>query len=156
MEEKQILSLASKGIESLEYTDCFITEVSVNGNKIEIFMDSDESVSFEKCRKLSRHIEEAIDEKGWWGGKYTIEVSSSGVGRPLVSKRQYPKNVGRDIVIKTAAGEKVKGILSAVNDEGVILSYEVKEKDGKKNIKVEKEHPIKWEEIEESKIKARF
>lgn len=156
MEEKQIAKLAQKGIETLEYADCFITEVKVNGNKVEIFLDSDEGISFLKCRKVSREVEAVIDEKDWWGGKYTIEVSSAGIGRPLVSQRQYPKNIGRQMVVKTNGGEKVKGELKAVDEEGITLTYEVIEKEGKKKKKVQKDHPITWEAIEEAKIKASF
>lgn len=159
MEEKQITKLAQKGIDTLEYTDCFITEVKVNGNKVEIFLDSDEGISFLKCRKVSREVEAVIDEKEWWGGKYTLEVSSAGIGRPLVNQRQYPKNIGRQIVVKTNGGEKVKGELTAVDDDGITITYEVVELQGqnkKKKKKVQKDHPIAWEAIEEAKIKASF
>ena len=156
MDDRQIRKLAEKGIETLEYADCFITEVKVNGNKVEIFLDSDEGISFLKCRKISREVEAVVDEKEWWGGKYTLEVSSAGIGRPLVSQRQYPKNIGRKMVVKTTQGEKVKGDLKAVDDEGITLTYEVIEKEGKKKKKVQKDHPIAWEAIEEAKIKASF
>ncbi len=159
MEEKHIKKLARKSIETLEYTDCFITEVKVAGNKVEIFLDSDDGISFLKCRKVSREVEAVIDEKEWWDGRYTLEVSSAGIGRPLVSQRQYPKNIGRQMVIKTIEGEKVKGELTAVDDEGITLTYEVIELQGqnkKKKVKVQKDHPIKWDVIEEAKIKASF
>ena len=159
MEVKHIRKFARKGIEALEYDDCFVTEVFVTGNKVEIFLDSDEGISFLKCRKVSREVEAVIDEKEWWGGRYTLEVSSAGIGRPLVNQRQYPKNIGRQIVVKTNDGEKVKGELTAVSEEGVTLTYEVIELQGqnkKKKKKVPKDHPITWEEIEEAKIKASF
>lgn len=159
MEVKQITKLAQKGIDTLEYTDCFITEVLVNNNKVEIFLDSDEGISFLKCRKISREVEAEIDEKEWWGGKYTLEVSSAGIGRPLVSQRQYPKNIGRQMVVKTNEGEKVKGELTAVDEDGITLTYEVVElvgKNTKKKKKVQKDHPIVWEAIEEAKVKASF
>jgi len=63
MEAKHIKKFARKGIETLEYGDCFVTEVQVNGNKVEIFLDSDEGISFLKCRKVSREVEAVIDEK---------------------------------------------------------------------------------------------
>ncbi len=159
MEAKHIKKFARKGIETLEYGDCFVTEVQVNGNKVEIFLDSDEGISFLKCRKVSREVEAVIDEKKWWEGKYTLEVSSAGIGRPLVNQRQYPKNIGRQMVVKTNEGEKVKGELKEVSDEGIVLTYEVIELVGqnkKKKKKVQKDHPIIWVEIEEAKIKASF
>ena len=159
MDERQIRKLARKGIETLEFADCFITEVKVNGNKIEIFLDSDEGISFLKCRKISREVEAVIDEKEWWDGKYTLDVSSAGIGRPLVNQRQYPKNIGRQMVVKTNEGEKVKGALKEVSEDGIILTYEAIELEGqnkKKKKKVQKDHPIAWEAIEEAKIKASF
>ena len=157
MDDRQIRKLARKGLQTLEYEDCFLTEVKVTNNKVEVFIDSGEGVSFLKCRKLSREIEAVIDEKEWWGGKYTLEVSSAGVGRPLVDQRQYPKNIGRKVAIVTTEDEKVKGELTAVDDTGVIVTYEVIERDErKKKIKLQKDHPIRWEEIKETKIKASF
>ena len=127
MEVRYIKKIARKGIEALEYDDCFVTEVLVTDNKVEIFLDSDEGISFLKCRKVSREVEAVIDEKEWWGGRYTLEVSSAGIGRPLVNQRQYPKNIGRQIVVKTIKGEKVKGELKEVNEEGITLSLRMLE-----------------------------
>lgn len=156
MDDTKITKLAQDGLDTLGYDDCFITELKVNANKIEIFLDSDDGISYEKCGRLSRNIEAVIDEAGWWGGKYTIEVSSAGIGRPLVSRRQYPKNIGRQMQVKTSDGEKVKGELSAVTDEGITLQYEVVTKEGKKKIKSIKDHLIAWDEIAEAKIKVSF
>ena len=63
------------------------------------------------------------------------------------------------MVVKTNEGEKVKGELKEVSDEGIVLTYEVIELVGqnkKKKKKVQKDHPIIWEEIEEAKIKVSF
>lgn len=156
MDDSKIRKLTEEGLDTLGYDDCFITELKISGSKVEIYLDSDEGISYEKCGRLSRNIEAVIDEEGWWGGKYTLEVSSAGIGRPLVSRRQYPKNIGRQLKVKTTDGEKLSGELVAVNDEGITISYEVVTKEGKKKIKSIKQHPIAWEEIGEAKIKVTF
>jgi ribosome maturation factor RimP len=155
MESTAFKELVEQGIDQLEYTDTFLVDLKINGNKIEVFLDSDTGIGFDKCHKMSRWIEAILDEKKYFGESYTLEVSSPGVGSPLKMLRQYPKNVGRNIDIKT--GEKsVRGIFSKLDGDRIFVEYEVKTKVGKKNIKSIVTDEIKYENIIESKIKINF
>ena len=156
MIEDKIEKLTHKAINELEYTDCFLVDLKVNNTRVEIFLDSDESVTFEKCRKISRMIEAVLDEKQWLGEKYTLEVSSAGVGKPLKLTRQYLKNIGRTLEIKKIDGEKVKGELIQADEEKVTIKFEEKIKEGKKKKKIETVLEIKHIDIKESKIKVSF
>jgi len=153
MEEK-IEELTVKALEDLGYDDCFIVDLKVNNTRVEVFLDSDTSVTFEICRKVSRHIEAVLDEKQWLGEKYTLEVSSAGVGRPLKFPRQYVKNIGRKIEVKTLDGDKVKGVLTAANEDEITVSFQETKKEGKKKIKVDVDQLIKLDNVKQSKIKV--
>ena len=155
MLEKKIEKLINQAINELEYEDCFLVDLKVNNTKVEIYLDSDSSITFEKCRKVSRIIEAVLDEKQWFGEKYTLNVSSAGVGMPLTMTRQYLKNIGRDIEIKTET-EKHKGELTAATDESVTITFEETIKEGKKKKKIETTLEIPRSEIKESKIKVSF
>ncbi|MDF1695465.1 MAG: ribosome maturation factor [Saprospiraceae bacterium] len=156
MIENKIEKLIGQAISELEYDDCFLVELKVNNTRVEIFLDSDTSVTFERCRKVSRKIEAVLDEKQWLGEKYTLEVSSAGVGRPLKFARQYVKNIGRTIEIKKEDGEKLKGELVQANDEKVSIKFEETIKEGKKKKKIETIVEVPMVEIKESKIKVSF
>jgi len=157
LKEEHIFELLEEYFKKNGLEDCFITELNVSGNKINVFVDSDSDMGFNKCRQISRFLEAHFDETGVFGEKYTLEVSSPGIGRPLKFRRQFIKNVGRTVeVTLKGEGKKVKGLLKKVSEEGLELEYMVKEKQGKKNIKKMVLHPIKNEEIEKIIVKVSF
>ncbi|MFT6335233.1 MAG: ribosome maturation factor RimP [Halioglobus sp.] len=158
MIEKKFEKLIDQAIKELEYDDCFLVDLRVNNNKVEIFLDSDDSITFLKCRKVSRFIEAVIDEEQWLGIKYTLDVSSAGVGKPLIMTRQYLKNIGRDIEVKIHGEEKEKvlGELVAASEESISVYYEEIVKEGKKKKTLEITREILREEIREAKIKISF
>ncbi len=156
MIERKIESLIHQAISELEYSDCYVVEMKVHNNKIEIFLDSDDSITYLKCRKISRFIEAVLDEEQWLGEKYTLDVSSAGIGRPLKLARQYAKNIDRDIEVKTIDGQKIRGILTAVSEEGISVTFEETIKQGKKKKKIDTTVDVLRSDIIESKIKVSF
>ncbi|MBK8624240.1 MAG: hypothetical protein IPN86_01285 [Saprospiraceae bacterium] len=156
MQHLEVINLVEKGLAELEYADTFLIDVKIKNKLIEVFLDSDENVSFLKCQKLSRWLEAIFDENKAFGESYTLEVSSAGVGSPLKFLRQYPKNIGRIIDIKYGDGKSVKGLLKTVEGNLICVEYEAKIKEGKKNKKVIVIDEIKFEDIIESRIKISF
>lgn len=156
MIEKKIEKLLLEKFEEEEYSDCFIIEVMQNNSKLQIFIDSDSGIDFTKCRKISRYLEEYIDENNWLGEKYTIEVSSPGIDRPLKFPRQYKKNIGRRLEVHTKEDEKFSGTLIESNDEGIILEYKVRIKEGKKKRTEIVQTSIAFEQIKKAIIKFSF
>ncbi len=156
MQPLELENLIETGLAALELHDTYLVNVRVKNNKIEVFLDSDTGIDFIKCQKLSRWLEAVLDEKKTFGENYILEVSSSGVGSPLLLLRQYPKNIGRLIEIKYSANKQVKGYLKDVQGDVISVEYETKTKEGKKNIKSIITEQIKFEDIIESKIKISF
>jgi len=154
--ENKITELVEKAFVELEYDDCFIVDIKVNNTKVEVFLDSDSSITFLHCRKVSRIIEAVLDEKQWLGEKYTLDVSSAGIGRPLKFLRQYTKNIGRKAEVRTIEDEKVKGTLTAADAEKVTISYEETVKEGKKKKKIMVDRDIPMESVKETRIKISF
>jgi len=155
MEEK-LSALVEEAIGELGYDDCFLVDLKVNNTKVEIYLDSDSAITFLKCRKVSRHIEAVLDEEQWLGEKYTLDVSSAGVGKPLKFVRQYIKNIDRKVEVKTTEGEKVKGKLTAADEEKITVTYVEKVKEGKKNKKITVNKEILMTDIFETRIKISF
>ncbi|MGE5357108.1 MAG: ribosome maturation factor RimP [Deltaproteobacteria bacterium] len=131
-----------------EFDDCYIVEICISkNNKIEIFIDSDSDMTINKCASISRFVDKEIEDALLINEKYTLEVSSPGLNRPLV-KRQFSKNTGRFIRIKTKDHLVIEGILSFVDDKKIIVEIENK-KDIIKN-------ELSFDEIEEAKIIFKF
>ena len=157
MKEEQIKKLLEELFEGEELNDCYIIDVNVNGKKIEVFLDSDTEMGFNRCRRISRYLENIFDETQAFGEKYTLDVSSPGVGTPLKFKRQYAKNIGRKVeVVLKSTGAKVKGELKEVNENDIAVEFMIKEKQGKKNIKKTILQKIEEEDIEKITVKISF
>lgn len=157
MIEKKLTELLEQKFTEEAFSSCFIIELkSLPGNRIEVFIDSDEGVNFSTCQQISRYLEHHIDEKGWLGEKYILEVSSPGVGRPLKLKRQYPKHIGRKLEVNLQEGETVSGTLTAVAEEGITLEEKTRVKDGKKKKTVILKHEVPFDNIKKAIVKISF
>lgn len=105
----------------------FPVEVNLAGKsgrvKITVFLDSETSVSLEDCAKISRAVEQEIDESNLFDS-YVLEVSSAGMSNPLKVRRQYLKNKGRNVKIVLQGGGVLNGKLAEVGEDGVVLIQE--------------------------------
>ncbi|MFK8009209.1 MAG: ribosome maturation factor RimP [Saprospiraceae bacterium] len=155
MVERKIEQLLLTKFEEEEYSDCYIIEILQNNIKLQIFLDSDSNMDFTKCRKISRYLEEHIDENQWLGEKYILEVSSPG-DRPLKFPRQYKKNLGRTVEVLTNEDEKINGEIIEVNEEGIVVEYKVRIKEGKKKRTEMMQTPIAFDNIKKAKIRFSF
>lgn len=101
----------------------FLVSVKIKPtNNIKVFFDGDEGISIEKCVKFNRALYKMIEEKGWYPeGEFSMEISSAGIGEPLVLHRQYLKNVGRDLEIIFTDGSEKIGTLMAVTADDILL-----------------------------------
>ena len=52
---------------------------------------------------------------------FELQVSSPGLDAPIVTERQYTKNIGRDIIVSLESGKDLKGKLEVVQDSGISL-----------------------------------
>ena len=107
--EESLLEKPSLFLIDLKITDAF---------KIIINIDGDNGVALQDCIDVSRAIESNLDREEQ---DYSLEVASVGVGSPLKMVRQYKKNVGRTLIVKTST-ENIEAELVEANDDFVILS----------------------------------
>lgn len=156
--EARISDLLDEKFKEPEFADCYLIDInlSAKGNKLEVFIDSDSGVTFEKCKKISRHLEAHLDEGKWFGEDYTLEVSSPGISRPLKLPRQYVKNKGRDIEITTKEGNKKAGKLVDATDFAATVEELVVTKEGKKKKKEIVQTIIPYDDIKKAIIIIQF
>jgi len=133
-----------------ELSSCFLVDINHSGSKLEVFIDTDEGVSFSLCQKLSRKIEAVLDETVMLGEKYTLEVSSPGISRPLKFFRQYPRNIGREIDVTLKDASRIKGTLADARDNTLTIESPGEKK--KETIKTE----ITFDAVDSSKILISF
>ncbi|MFM9984822.1 MAG: ribosome assembly cofactor RimP [Flavobacteriales bacterium] len=142
--------------EKIAGSDMFIVEVDVRpGNLVDVTMDADSGITIEACTEIHRHILKNIDRELI---DYGLDVSSPDLSKPLKVKRQYVKNIGRSLNVKTLDNAKTEGLLTNVSDHGVALLTKNKEEvEGKKGKKwVERSIEIPFEQIKEAKVVISF
>ncbi len=157
MIENKIIDLLDQKFKEEDFLDCFLVDLQLHANqKLEVFLDSDTGITFEKCQKISRYLEQYLDEEGWLGPKYTLEVSSPGISRPLMKIRQYHKNIGRKIEVKTKEGEKRTGTLVSASDTEITIEEKVRIKEGKRKKTQVIQTVIPFDNIDKTVVQISF
>jgi ribosome maturation factor RimP len=150
--EKRVIELIEEKIS--DRPELFLVEVKMlPNNKLIIHVDGDEGISIQDCAAISRHVGFHLEEENTIEKAYNLEVSSPGVGEPLKLKRQYEKNIGRELSVKLSGGEIMEGKLLDMNDTAITIEAKVKEK-GKKAQLVETS--IDFDKIIETKVLISF
>ena len=150
---QKILEIADR---ELAGTDLFTVSCKCSPmNEVELLIDSDTSVTIERCAELSRKIEAEFDRDQ---EDFSLTVASAGIGTELQNIRQYRKLIGSSVEVLLLTGIKILAKLDAVTDEGITISYEEKQAvEGKKRkVTVEVTKEYKWEEIKYTKEYLNF
>lgn len=136
----------------------FIVEVILSEKSgkphLNVLVDADEGVTIQACAKLSRAVSEELEAKELMPEAYVLEVSSPGVDYPLTSRRQYQKNIGRELKVTLNSGDEVQGKLLEVEEAGVKMLVKKKKEKGKKAS--EEEINLPFGEMKKSIVQVSF
>ena len=92
---------------------------------LRIFVDIDGGISLDQCVYLSREISNLLDTKDIIAGRYRLEVSSPGLDRPLKTRRDFQRNLGRKGTITFLADngeyQTTTGTIEHVDDDVVVI-----------------------------------
>ncbi|MBC7523843.1 MAG: ribosome assembly cofactor RimP [Flavobacterium sp.] len=133
----------------------FLIDLSFSDSyKIIVTLDGDKGVALQDCIDISRAIEPNLDREEH---DFALEVASVGVGSPLKMVRQYKKNIGRTLIVKTK-NETIEANLDNANDDFITLSWSAREpkKIGKGKETVQKQLQIPYTEIKEAVVTVNF
>ena len=115
-------------VEGLGYE---LVEVEVAGNRarpiLRVYIDRPDSVpgtpavTVDDCTAVSRALEPMLDAREDLSDRYMLEVSSPGVERPLVGRRDWGRFAGQEVSVRgkgTLAGKarRLQGILLGLGD----------------------------------------
>jgi len=138
-----------------EHPEFFLIEFDVSeNNDIQIILDGDHGIKVQDLIEFSRAIEHNLDRDE---EDFSLTVSSFDISKSFNHIRQYKKNLGREIKVKTDAGES-KGKLIEVNDDKITIEYKTREpkKIGKGKQTVIKKEEIPLNKINEAKVIIKF
>ncbi|MCB0835481.1 MAG: ribosome assembly cofactor RimP [Bacteroidetes bacterium] len=142
--------------------EAFIVEIVFKRGKtgvLSIKLDTDKGISLAECTEISRKVGRMLEEEDSINSNYRLEVSSPGVGSPLILYRQYQKNVGRYLQVMKDDLSEVKGKLLEVDEATILLERVLsnkknkkKKKDVQQEIPEEREIRVNFNEIKEAKV----
>jgi ribosome maturation factor RimP len=145
----------------IEGTDMVLVDIQISSsNNIRIVLDSIKGVTIEECVKISRFFESSFDRDE---EDYQLEVSSYGIGQPLIIPIHYLKNLNKEIEVYLKNGSYQKGILKNVelleNKLDFIeltVNKKIQEEGKKKKTEVEEIIKIQNGEIQKAKLIPSF
>lgn len=112
----------------LNSTDFFLVDVDIKGTnppEIWIYVDGEErGINMDECANLSNELSFLMDAHELYNGAYLLNVSSPGLSKPLVDRRQYPKNKGRKVKVKYKNNNqynKLEGTLKDYTEQKIII-----------------------------------
>ena len=90
-----------------------------------VYIDSQNGVTVDDCTRVSRQVGTMLDVEDHFQGRYTLEVSSPGIDRPLFEIGHYHKYLGSRVKIKLSTPinqrRQYNGVLKCVEGEDVHL-----------------------------------
>lgn len=121
---------------------------------LSIKVDTDKGISLAECASISRKVGFELEEEESLSDRYLLQVSSPGIGYPLLLHRQYVKNIGRQLSVVLSLGGEKKGTLVAVDETKIVLGpLPLKIVKGKRPSKKDKAQQPENQEVLFSSIK---
>ena len=89
------------------------------------YIDKEGGITVNDCEAVAREMNELLDEKDFIPESYTFEVSSPGLGRPLKKEKDYVRNMGKEVEIRTYRAinrsKEFYGFLTAYDKDSVTI-----------------------------------
>ncbi len=95
------------------------------GATLRVYIDSEAGISLDDCERVSHQLSGVLEVEDPIPGRYTLEVSSPGLDRPLFTREHYQRFAGHEIRLRTRepvnGRRNFTGTLVAVRDENVVM-----------------------------------
>jgi len=134
----------------------FLVDFSMDpSNKINITIDGDNGVKIIDCVGLTKFLKKNLNEEL---DDFSVDVSSAGLFSPLVSQRQFTKNIKRKLNVQSVDGTEFIGNLTEVNESEITIEWTAREPKpiGKGKISVKKNKSIAFNKIKKANLIVEF
>lgn len=95
---------------------------------LRIFIDREGGVTVDDCQKVSEQVGDLLDVEDLIDHRYSLEVSSPGFDRPLVSEKDFVRFAGQRAQITTDAPianqRNFQGRILGVSDHRILIEQE--------------------------------
>ena len=106
---------------------------------LRVYIDKPGGITIDDCEVVSREFSEILDAQDYIEDSYIFEVSSPGLGRPLKKEKDFQRNLGKEVEIRTYRmvdkQKEFRGILKQYDSNTVTIEQE----DGTERVFVKKD-----------------
>lgn len=92
---------------------------------LRVYVDKEGGVTAGDCGRISHQLGAVLDVENPIVNRYTLEVSSPGLNRPLFTLAHFKKQIGKTVAIHTIEPvqeqKNFKGTIQAVNNEQIVI-----------------------------------
>lgn len=109
---------------------CELVDVDFNNGVLKVIIDEPGGLNSQTLVDVTKAVSRMIDAEDPIGGRFTLEISSPGVERPLKKPQHFQRSVGEKILVKTLpdvtiAGERrIEGELTDADEYGITLTVD--------------------------------
>ena len=95
------------------------------GMVLRILADKPEGITIDECEEMNNFLSTALDQENIMERSYVLEVSSPGLDRPIKTKRDFERAMGRALEVKTY--EKIdgrkdhEGTLMGMDNDNIVI-----------------------------------
>ncbi len=124
--DDELFGLLASTVEPL---DLELVDVEVRTGLVRVVVDRPEGADLDRIADATRAVSNALDRHDPFPGRrYTLEVTSPGVERPLRRPRDFARAVGETVTVRTRTGgegeRRFVGKLAATDNDGFLLQSE--------------------------------
>ena len=95
------------------------------------YIDKEGGITVNDCEVAAREMNDLLDREDFIPESYTFEVSSPGLGRPLKKEKDYVRNMGKEVEIRTYRAfnrnKEFYGLLTAYDNDSVTIDADGEE-----------------------------
>lgn len=126
-----IEDLLQPGAEALGYEIVAVEMAGGDSSIVRVYIDKAEGVTIDDCAKASRQFSAILDVEDPISNRYTLEVSSPGMDRPLAKAEHFKSVVGQEVKIRMAilvdGRKRYKGELLQASCESAVVDVDGKQ-----------------------------
>lgn len=78
------------------------------------YIDKEGGIGVNDCELVSRELEKYLDEEDFIKEAYILEISSPGLTRPLKKEKDYIRNIGKPVEVRTY--KPIDGVKEFIGD----------------------------------------
>lgn len=107
---------------------CELVDVEYNNGVVKVVIDQPDGLLSQTLVEVTKAISRMIDAEDPIPGRFTLEVTSPGVERPLKKPEHFRRSIDEEVSVKTTpdveGDRRVEGVLTSADEYGVTIRTE--------------------------------